>query len=88
MPVQLMPKDKTGSVKAVTVRRVRLPPMSVGVVECAVSRELPDFILEPDNYPPGMLPARSFNNSVKWGKLCLMCLKLDMSWRPLQSRLK
>ena len=67
VPVQLMHKDKTGSVKAVPVRRVRLPPLSVGVVECVVSKELPDFILEPaDNSPLGVLPARSFRKSVKW----------------------
>ena len=46
-PLQLMHKDKTGTVKAMSVRRVRLPPLSVGVVECAVSKELHDFILEP-----------------------------------------
>ena len=40
----------------------------MGVVECAVSKELPDFILEPvDNSPLGVLPACSFNKSVKWG---------------------
>ena len=46
VPVLLMHKDKTGSVKTVSVRRVRLPPLWVGVVECAVSKELPDFLLE------------------------------------------
>ena len=46
VPVQLMHKDKTGSLEEVSARRVSLPPLSVVVVECAVSRELPDFILE------------------------------------------
>ena len=54
MPIQLMHKDKADSVKAVSVRGVHLSPMSVGVAECVVSRELPDFILEPvDNFTPG-----------------------------------
>ena len=52
-----MHKDKTGLVKAGSARRVRLPPLTVVVVECAVSKELPDFILEPvDNSPLGVLP--------------------------------
>ena len=73
MPVQLMHKYKKGSVKAVPVRRVRLPLPSVEIVECAVSEELPDFILEPvDNFIPGVLPASSFNKSGKSGKLCLI----------------
>lgn len=72
-PVQLMHKSGVSSVKAVSVRRVRLPPFSVGIVECSASRELPEFILEPvDNFPSGVLPARSFNNSGKSGKLCLI----------------
>ena len=37
-PVQLMHKNGVSSVKAVSVRNVRLPPFSVGVVECSVSR--------------------------------------------------
>ena len=52
VPVLLMLKNKTGSVKTVSVRRLRLPHVSVGVVECAVSRELSDFILEPVDNPP------------------------------------
>ena len=36
MPVQLMHKGKVDSVKAVSVRGVHLPPMSVGVAECVV----------------------------------------------------
>lgn len=53
VPVQLMPKDKVCSVKAVSILRVRLPPLSVGLVECSLLRELSDFILEPvDNFPP------------------------------------
>ena len=68
-PVLLMHKNGVGSVKAVSVRRVRLPPFSVGVVELSVSREL----LEPvDNFPSSVLPARSFNKSGKSGKLCLI----------------
>ena len=68
-----MHKNGVDSVKAVSVRRVRLPPFSVGVVEPSVSRELPDFILEPmDNFPPGLLLSRSFNKSGKFGKLCLI----------------
>ena len=40
VPVQLMQKDKTGSLEEVSVRRVSLPPLSVVVVECAVWKEL------------------------------------------------
>lgn len=35
MQVQLMHKDKTVLVQEVSARRVCLPPLSVGVVECA-----------------------------------------------------
>lgn len=64
---------KTGSVKAESVHRVRLPPLSVGVVQRAVLRELIDFILEAvDNFPPGALPARSLNKSGKLDKLGLI----------------
>ena len=84
MPVQLMQKDKTGLVKATSVRRVRLPPLSVVVVECAVSKELPDFILEPvDNSPQGVLPSRSFNKSG-----LINMTPLDGSWQLLPSRLR
>ena len=73
VPLQLMHKDKTGSVKAVSVRWVRLPPLSVGVVECAVSKELPDVILEQFNKSPlGVLQARSLNISWKSGKICII----------------
>ena len=73
VPVQLMHTDKTGSVKAVSVRRVHLPPLWVGVVQCAVLEGLSDFILEPmDNFPAGVLPGRSFNKSGKLCKLFLM----------------
>ena len=66
-------KNWVGSLKAVSVRRVLLPPFSVGVVEFSVARELPDFILEPvDNFPPGVLPSRSFNKSGKFVKLCFI----------------
>ena len=62
VPVQLMHKDKTGSLEEVSARRVSLPPLSVVVVECAVSKELPDLILEPvENSPQGVL--RSLNKS-------------------------
>lgn len=37
VPVQQMHKDKIGSVNAVSVRRVRLPPLSAEIVDCAVS---------------------------------------------------
>ena len=91
-PVQLMHKNRVGSVKAVSVRRVRLSPFSVGIAECSVSRELPDFILEPvDNFPSGVLPVRSFKTSGKSGKLCLINMTqrrhvfkaIDRSWRLL-----
>ena len=68
VPVLLMLKNKTGSVKTVSVRRLRLPPVSAGVVECAVSRELSDFILEPvDNSPLGCsqrVPSINLGNRV------------------------
>ena len=70
-----MHKDKTGSLEEVSARRVGLPPLTVGVVECAVSRELPDFILEPvDNSPQGVLPSRSFNKSGKLGLINMTLL--------------
>ena len=68
-----MHKYKTGSVKTESVRRLRLPPLSGVVVECAVSKELPDFILDQFNKSPlGVLHARSFNRSWKSGKICII----------------
>ena len=67
VPVQLMHKDKTGSLEEVSARRVSLSTLSVGVVECAVSKELPDFILEPvDNSPPEVLPSLNLGNQVNF----------------------
>ena len=87
VPVQLMHKDKAGSFEEVSARRVRLPPLTVVVVECAVSKELSDFILEPvDNSPQGVLPSRSFNKSGKSGLINMT--PLDGSWRLLPSRLR
>ena len=84
VPVQLMHKDKTGSLEEVSARRVSLPPLSV---ECAVSKKLPDFILEPvDNSPQGVLPSHSFNKSGKSGLINMT--PLDGSWRLLPSRLR
>ena len=85
VPVQLMHKDKAGSFEEVSARRVRLPPLTVVVVECVVSMELPDFILEPvDNSPQGVL--RSLNKSEKSGLINMT--PLDGSWRLLPSRLR
>ena len=87
VPVQLMHDDKTGSVKAVSARRGRLPPLTMVVVECAVSKELPDFILEPvDNSPQGVLPSRSFNKSGKSGLITMT--PLDRTWLLVLSRLR
>ena len=72
VPMLLMHKNKTGPVKAVSVRRVRLPPLSVGVIECDVLKEMHYFILKPvDNCPLGVLLARSFNKSGKSGLIII-----------------
>ena len=65
----------------------------MGVVECAVLKELSDFILEPvDNSPLGVLPERSFNKSVKSGLTNMTqwshVFKAGLSWQLLLSRLK
>ncbi len=57
------------------MRRVRLPPLSVGVIDCEITDEISDFVLEPlDEFPVGVIPSMSFNKSGKRGKLCLMNL--------------
>lgn len=62
-------------ISAVTVSRVRLPPMSVKVVECLLPSELSEFILEPStDIPPGVAIAKSFNAPGRRGKLCVMNL--------------
>ena len=87
VPVQLMHKDKTGSLEEVSARRVRLPPLSMIVLECAVSKQLPDLMFEPvDNFPQGVLPSCSFNKSGKSGLISMT--PLDGSWRLLPSRLR
>lgn len=35
------------SMQAVSVRRVRLPPLSVGVIDCGITDEILEFILKP-----------------------------------------
>lgn len=61
--------------QTVSMRRVRLPPLSVGVIDCELTDEISDFVLEPlDEFPVGVIPSRSFNKSGKRGKLCLMNL--------------
>ncbi|XP_062613888.1 uncharacterized protein LOC134275637 [Saccostrea cucullata] len=73
MTIQAMHKANTNSVQGVTVRRVRLPPLSVGVIDCNIEKELPDFILEPtNNFPVGVSPSRTFNQTGNKGKLCLI----------------
>lgn len=75
LTIQPMFKANSPSVQAVSVRRVRLPPLSVGVIDCEITDEIPDFILEPlDEFPVGVIPSRSFNKSGTRGKLCLMNL--------------
>lgn len=61
--------------QAFSVRRVRLPPLSVGVIDCEITNEISDFILGPlDDFPVGVIPSRPFNKSGTRGKLCLMNL--------------
>lgn len=71
--IQPMHKARAGSVQAVSARRVHLPPLSPGVIDCTVQGDLTDFILEPvDKFPPGVLPSRSINPAGKNGKICLI----------------
>lgn len=59
--------------RALAVRRVRLPPLSVSVIDCEVAKDLPDYILEPMNdFPVGVLPSHTFNKSGSKGKMCLI----------------
>lgn len=52
---------------------MHLPPFSVGVIDCELTYEISDFILELlDEFLVGVIPSRSFNKSGTRGKLCLM----------------
>lgn len=43
------------------------------VIDCEITDEISDFILEPvDEFPVGAILSRSFNKSGTRGKLCLM----------------
>lgn len=72
LTIQPMFKANSPSMRAVSVRTVRLPPLSVGVIDCEISDDISDFILEPLNeFPVRVIP---FNKSRTKGKLCLMNL--------------
>lgn len=45
------------------------------MIECSLNSEMPDFIIEPANdFPSGILASRTYNASVKAGKLCVMSM--------------
>lgn len=47
----------------------------MGVIDCKITNEISDFILEPlGEFPVGVIPSRSFNKSGTRGKLCLINL--------------
>lgn len=57
---------------------MRLPPLFLGVIDCKITNEISDFILEPlDEFPLRVIPSRSFNKSGTRGKLCLINLTLS-----------
>ncbi|XP_052681414.1 uncharacterized protein LOC128162302 [Crassostrea angulata] len=63
------------SMQAVSVRRVRLPPLSVVVIDCGITDEILEFILEPlDKFSVWVISSRSFNKSETRGELWLMNL--------------
>lgn len=75
LTIQPMFKVNSLSVQAFSVRRVRLPPLSVGVIDCKITGEMLDFMLQPiHEFPVGVIPSRSLNKSGTKGMLCLMNL--------------
>lgn len=60
---------------AVSARRVRVPPHTAQVIECDLSADMPEFILEPTSiFPPGIVASRTYNAAGNKGKLCILNL--------------
>ena len=60
-------------INAVSVRRLRVPPLSAQVIECALDAKLGHFMLEPvSGFPDGILFAISLNSSGERGKICVV----------------
>lgn len=58
-----------------SARRVRIPPHTAQVIDYSLNSEMPDFIIELANdFPSGILASRTYNASVKAGKLCVMSM--------------
>lgn len=67
-------KSNSPSVQAFSIRRVRLPPLSVEVIDCKIIGNISDFMLEPiDKFPVGVIPSRSFEILDQGGKLRTLC---------------
>uniref|UniRef100_K1REW0 Nattectin n=1 Tax=Magallana gigas TaxID=29159 RepID=K1REW0_MAGGI len=58
-------KASSPSMQAVSVRRMRaFIPLFVGGIDCKITSELPDVILEPlDEFSVGVIPSRPYNKS-------------------------
>ncbi|XP_061180635.1 uncharacterized protein LOC133189248 [Saccostrea echinata] len=60
---------------AVSVRRVRVPPHTAQVIECALTSDMPEFMLEPASiFPPGIVASRTYNAAGNKAKLRILNL--------------
>ena len=58
---------------AVSVRRLRVPPLSAQVIESELDAKLGHFLLEPlSGFPDGLLFAKSLNSPGERGKICVV----------------
>ena len=64
---------QTNTSKVVIAKRIVIPPNSVARVECKLDRDLPDYVVEPDEHFTLIL-ARSFHSSDKPLVVCAVNL--------------
>ena len=58
---------------AVSVKRLRVPPLSAQVIEGELDAKLGHFLLEPlSGFPDGLLFAKSLNSPGERGKICVI----------------
>ena len=60
-------------VNAVSVKRLRVPPLSAQVIEGELDAKLGHFLLDPlSGFPDGLLFAKSLNSPGERGKICVV----------------
>jgi predicted aspartyl protease len=70
--VEMISEARPSAASVVSARRVRIPPHTAQVEERNVSTDMPSFIIEPTNFPSGIIASRIYSAVGNVGKLCVM----------------